>query len=72
MTHKVNEDGKYIKYLYFNEYAQRLYLDNAFFEWVKLITGEIEKALEQLENQKHIANEHRTRIQRKNPNEGFK
>lgn len=45
MTWERNNEGRTCKYLYFNERSQRLYLDNDFFEWVKLITGEIERAL---------------------------
>lgn len=45
MTWERNDEGRTCKYLYFNERSQRIYLDNDFFEWVKLITGEIERAL---------------------------
>lgn len=34
---EVNGKGKTSKYLYFNERAQRLYLDRLFWEWAKLM-----------------------------------
>ena len=46
MTWQRNDEGRTIKYLYFNERVQKCYLDRDFFEWVKIITGEIERALE--------------------------
>lgn len=37
-VHEVNDGGKTIKYLYFNERAQRMYLDRDFVEWAKAIS----------------------------------
>lgn len=45
ITWERNDEGKTIKYLYFNESSQKLSLDKYFFEWVKLIKEDIENAL---------------------------
>lgn len=45
-----NDKGKFCKYLYFNEYIQRLYLDRDFFEWAKLMCNILENELEKLDS----------------------
>lgn len=37
-VHEVNDGGKTMKYLYFNERIQRFYLDRHFEEWAKAIS----------------------------------
>lgn len=44
--YEVNSEGKTSKYLYFNEYNQKLYVDRDFYEWAELTLDEIEKLLE--------------------------
>ena len=41
-----NDNGKHIKYLFFNEYVQKLYLDRDFYEWAKLALNEVEATME--------------------------
>lgn len=46
ITWLVNDEGRTSKYLYFNEYNQKLYVDRDFREWAELIRDVIEKHLE--------------------------
>jgi hypothetical protein len=41
-----NEKGKFCKYLFFNEYTQKLHIDQLFWEWAGRISTEIISAFE--------------------------
>jgi hypothetical protein len=43
-----NDKGKFCKYLYFNEYNQKLNIDQLFWEWADRISSEINEALENI------------------------
>lgn len=43
--HELNGGGRTLRYLYFNERAQRVYIDRDFEPWAKELSKELEKAL---------------------------
>lgn len=46
LTFERNDQGKTIKYLFFNERSQKLYLERLFVEWANRALDEIEATLE--------------------------
>lgn len=53
IIYEVNDEGRTCKYLYFNEYVQKLYIDRDAYEWFKLIIKLIEEDLEKYEVEVH-------------------
>jgi hypothetical protein len=49
MTWVRNNGGEYLKYMFFNERAQRVYLDRDFEKWADGMRERIEKALQKLQ-----------------------